>query len=131
MAVTISPQVLQFGSWTVEDTSVTPTAVTNIRNGPCRVRTLVIGNSAGSAAAFFLKLWDHGNPTVGSDAPDYCFPIPTGTTVIELVNHTAGEEEPGVYFGTGFSYAATLNDGTSDTTALADTATLKITGTDA
>lgn len=72
---------------------------------------VIIDNTANSASAEFVKLWDvaSGGVTVGTTAPDWCFKIPAA------VKHAILFTE-GVAFGTALTAACVTTAGIAGTT---------------
>lgn len=116
MAVSTSPIVSPFRSFIGEDTDVTNAAVKDVMNGPGYLHAIVVDNTGG--AAFHLKLYDNGNPTVGGTDPDWILFVPAAGiyTFLFKVYTSAGIYESGVYFATGLSWAGVTEAGTAGTT---------------
>ena len=96
----------------IQDAVVGATAIKDVMAGPCRVMGISVSNVVGGADACWLKLYDDLNPTVGTTAPDYSFPIP--------VNFTDSIPVPveGLKFVNGLSYCAeNTGGGTAGTSA--------------
>jgi len=84
------------------------TATDNVHDGPC----LLVGIQEVSAAGAttYLLGWDHENPVVGTDAPDYQVPVADGATITIL--SPPGFASP---MDLGFSFACTTTGGTAAT----------------
>jgi len=99
-----------------QDATVGATAIKDLMAGPCRVTNISVHNAGGSANLCYLKMWDAVNPTVGTTAPDFVFPIPAAFVDSIVIG------EGGLKFINGLSYAVEdTGGGTAGTSAPADT----------
>lgn len=106
----------------VQDAAVGATAIKDVMSGPCRIKGISVANVGGSANAVWLKMYDDLNPTVGTTAPAYSFPIP--------INFSDSIPVPveGLKFVNGLSYCVEdTSGGTAGTSAPADTVSVGMT----
>jgi hypothetical protein len=77
MALTVSTQVSPVATKLVVQTSAGATPDNNVLGGAGKVYMIDVDNAA-NAAACYLKLYDDGNPSVGTTHPNAIFRVPTG-----------------------------------------------------
>lgn len=92
-----------------QQTDATATADTDITGGGNLVVTTIevdaLTNSLGAGLVAYLKLYDNGNPTVGTTAPDMVLPTKGG------VRHIFQISGGGYTFGTAVSMACVTDGG--------------------
>jgi hypothetical protein len=77
MALTISTQVSPVATKLIVQTSATKTPDNDVLGTSGKVYMVDVDNAA-NAAASFLKLYDDGNPTVGTTVPAFVLRVPAG-----------------------------------------------------
>jgi len=115
MAVSIS----EFTRFAIvqEDNCLNGANMTKYAYGPCRVTAIHAWNQdAGAPGPNFLKMFDNADPTWGTTAPDFSFPIPAGDGTEYGALHLDFHDEP-LVFENGLSLGADDAGGTATGTA--------------
>lgn len=100
----------QLGTNSIFDDDADTTATDNVDHGPTTLRKIT-GSSVNNAIVYLL-LWDDTDPVVGTDAPDFQFPIPAGDSTLAVRTVMCGGD---VVFDNGLSWAAATTGGTACT----------------
>jgi hypothetical protein len=77
MALTVSTQVSPVATKVIVQTQATVAPDNNVRGIAGKVYMIEVDNSA-NAAASYLKLYDDGNPTVGTTVPEFVLRVKAG-----------------------------------------------------
>jgi hypothetical protein len=86
----------------------------------CKIVSLVIDNSANSAASY-VKLYDNAAPTVGTTVPDEVIYVRAGR--VRRINYSTDKLE----FNTALSWACVTTGGTSGVTAPTSSVSMTVT----
>ena len=80
-------------------------------NGPCRVTRIKV-KLKDATDVKYLKIYDNLNPTAGTTAPEYCFPVQHGDGTIWGETEYDFPENP-LLFENGISVAGSSSGGTA------------------
>lgn len=75
MTLRVSSQVPPVGTKLIEETVATSTPNKSVTGESGKIYQVDIDNSGNSDNAAYLKIYDNGNPIVGTTAPDYIFKV--------------------------------------------------------
>jgi len=75
MTLRVSSQVPPVGTKLIEETVATSTPNKSVTGESGKIYQLDIDNSGNSDNAAYLKIYDTGNPIVGTTSPDYIFKV--------------------------------------------------------
>lgn len=109
MPITRQAPVLTSNYNVVRDADADATLEADAGPGGITLYELQIDNSANTAAASFVKIWNALTATVGTTAPDLIFRVPAAATLKLAIPE-------GLALGTGFSFACVTAGGTAGTT---------------
>lgn len=87
----------------IKDATLNKTVEQDVMAGPCRLIGFIATGHASEEN--YLKLYDNQEPTAGTTAPDYQFPIPNASPIEEIL------PEP-LVFENGLSFLASQEEGT-------------------
>ncbi len=119
MAVSVTNQAAQIGTYLVQDTDADETGQTNTTGTTGTLYYVELDNTA-NAAASYVKLYDSAGPiTVGTTVPDIVLKVAASVS--------RGFVLPGggLAFTSGFSHAVVTAGGTAGTTGPTSAATLR------
>jgi hypothetical protein len=119
MAFTKTTLGTYFGSIIVSDTAAGAVGQDNVTGAASTIHSIEVDNTANSSTTVYFKVYDAANPTIGTDAPDYTFPVPGGTKLA----FTTGD---GLVFSTAVSYACVTGKDVANTSAPASSVPILI-----
>ena len=95
----------------VRESALAGTAATNVTSSAGKWYGILIDNTAGSAVAAYVRLYDDLSPVIGTTAPDWVFYVAAGTS-LDIVSQT------GVTITNGLTIAAITVGGTAGSTGI-------------
>lgn len=105
----VTPQAAPFANRIVSfDGDATPH--TDVLGAPGTVYMVQVDNTPNGAEVVYLKLYDHGNPTVGTDPATMILKVAAGQKIVFAMPE-------GVTFGTSLSAAVVTTPGDAGTTS--------------